>query len=203
MMNNTKKVIAIVGSYRKGGIVDQAVDEILVSVKEEGAEIEKIYLIDKHIEFCTNCRNCTQEEGRQRGNCPTRDEMSDLLDAIERADAIVLASPMNFYTVTAVTKRFIERLVCYAYWPWGMPAPKMRDERKDKRAIIVASSAAPAILARLTTKLVSLLRTTVELLRAKVTGVLFLGLSAREQHQKISERTKKKARLLGKKLVSR
>ena len=32
---------------------------------------------------------------------------------------------------------------------------------------------------------------------------LFIGLSAREQRQPISERTKKKARLLGRKLVSR
>lgn len=59
-MDNRIKVLAIVGSYRKGGIIDTATDEILASAREEGAEAEKIYLIDKHIEFCTNCRSCTQ-----------------------------------------------------------------------------------------------------------------------------------------------
>jgi multimeric flavodoxin WrbA len=201
-MSNPMKVIAIVGTYRKGGVIDQAVDEILASVKEAGAETEKIYLIDKHIEFCTNCRNCTQQKGPQRGQCSIKDDMNGILDAVERSDAIVLASPMNFYTVTAVTKRFIERLVCYSYWPWGMPAPKWRDERKDKRALLIASSAAPAILARLTTKLVHLLKNVARLFRAKVTGVLFIGLCAQEQHKIITERTKKKTRLLGKKLVS-
>ena len=79
----------------------------------------KIYLIDKHIEFCANCRTCTQQEGQTRGQCSTIDDMRGILDEIERPDAIVLASPMNFWTVTAIMKRFIERLVCYAYWPWG------------------------------------------------------------------------------------
>lgn len=27
---------------------------------------------------------------------------------------------MNFGSVTAIMKRFIERLTVYAYWPWGL-----------------------------------------------------------------------------------
>ena len=49
-MRDNKKVTAIVGSYRKGGIVDTVIDEILASAEEEGAETGKIYLIDKNIE---------------------------------------------------------------------------------------------------------------------------------------------------------
>jgi len=48
-MTNPIKVIAVVGSYRKGGIIDTAIDEILSSAKEGGAETSKIYLIDQHI----------------------------------------------------------------------------------------------------------------------------------------------------------
>ena len=40
-MDNPIKVLAIVGSYRKGGIIDTAIDEILSSAREEGAETEK------------------------------------------------------------------------------------------------------------------------------------------------------------------
>jgi multimeric flavodoxin WrbA len=50
--------------------------------------------------------------------------MGAILDEIAASDAVVLASPMNFWTVTALMKRFIERLVCFAYWPWGMGARK-------------------------------------------------------------------------------
>lgn len=200
-MDHPVRVTAIVGSYRKGGIIDSAVDEILASAREEGAEVAKIHLLDKHIEFCTNCRTCTQQERHKRGECVIDDDMGDILDEIERSDAIVLASPMNFWTVTAVMKRFIERLICFAYWPWGMNAPKVRNERKPKRAVVVTSSAAPSLMARLLTRTAGLLKSTSALLGAKTVGVLFIGLAAREQHQRIDEGTKNKARLLGKKLA--
>ena len=197
------RLTALVGTYRKGGVIDAAVDEILASAREEGAEATKIYLIDQHIEFCTNCRACTQKEGPTRGECPLDDDMGKLLDEIERSDALVLASPMNFWTVTAVMKRFIERLVCFAYWPWGKAGPKARSKKQPKLAVVVVSSAAPSLLGRLMTRIVGLLRTTAGLLGAKTIGVLFIGLAAGEQHQDIGERARKKARLLGKKLVQR
>lgn len=197
-MNHPMRIVAIIGSYRKGGVIDTAIDEILQSAQEEGAETAKIYLIDQQIEFCTNCRTCTQLEGTPHGQCV----MSAILAEIERSDAIILGSPMNFWTVTAVMKRFIERLVCFAYWPWGMHAPKGRSKEKHKRAVVVGSSAAPALMARLMTRMVKLLKTTAGLLGAKVIGVLFIGLCAQEQHQVIGERARRKARALGKKLVS-
>ncbi len=201
-MSKPCKIIAILGTYRKGGIIDTAVEELLASAREAGAETNKVYLIDRHIEFCTNCRSCTQEEGLSRGVCPLADDMREILDEIERSDAIVLASPMNFWTVTAVMKRFIERLVCFAYWPWGEHAPKIRDVKKTKRAVIVVSSAAPSLLARLMTRMVGLLKSCAGLLGAKTVGVLFIGLAAQQSKQDIGERAKRKARRLGKKLVS-
>lgn len=201
-MKDPVKLIALVGSYRKGGIIDSAVDEILAGAREEGAEVAKIYLVDKHIEFCTNCRACTQQSGPQRGRCGIDDDMARVLEEIEHSDALVLASPVNFGTVTAIMKRFIERLVCFAYWPWGMNAPKIRSEGKKKRAVVVASSAAPSFIARLSSRLVRLLKESAGILGAKTIGVLFIGLAAREERQRIGEGTRKKARLLGKRLVS-
>jgi len=61
-MGDHIKITAIVGTYRKGGIIDAAVDEILSSAREEEAITGKIYLIDKHLEFCKNCRTCTQKQ---------------------------------------------------------------------------------------------------------------------------------------------
>ena len=142
-MNDPMKITAILGTYRKDGVIDAAVEEILSAAREAGAETSKVYLIDRHIEFCTNCRVCTQQEGDSRGQCRLDDGIKELLDEIERSDAIVLASPMNFWTVTAVMKRFIERLVCYAYWPWGMHGPKIRNKLKTKWAVVVVASAAP------------------------------------------------------------
>jgi multimeric flavodoxin WrbA len=196
------KVTAIVGTYRKGGVIDTAVDEMLAAASEGGAVVEKIYLIDRHIEFCTNCRACTQQEGERHGECSIADDMAAILDVVERSDAIVLASPMNFGTVTAIMKRFIERLVCYAWWPWGTGAPKLRNRRKDKRAVVVASSAAPGLLARLVTRMTGLLKQSAGILGARTIGVLFIGFAAMQQSQELSDRTRRKARRLGKKLIS-
>lgn len=196
------KVTAVVGSYRKGGIVDSAIDEILSSAREVGAEVSKIYLMDRHIEFCRNCRTCTQEKGLRRGACPVDDDMGPLLDELEKSDAIVLGSPMNFGTVTAVMKRFIERLVCFAYWPWGGMSPTVRDRRRSRKAVIVITSAAPAFMARMQRGMVKLLKDAAGLLGADTVGVLSVGLAARKKKQTISKGTAKKARLLGRKLLS-
>ena len=110
-MNSPVNILAIVGSYRKGGIIERAVDEILAAARKEGAVTRKISLLDKHLEFCTNCRSCTQVAGKNYGVCILDDDMAGLLQEIERADALVLASPMNAGTVTAIMKRFIERLL--------------------------------------------------------------------------------------------
>lgn len=196
------KVTALVGTYRKGGVVDSAVDLILASAKDAGAETQKIYLIDKHIDFCTNCRTCTQQEGSARGQCPLNDAMKEILEELESSEAIILASPMNFWTVTAVMKRFLERLVCYAYWPWGTHAPRMRTTAKTKRALVVISSAAPAFLARWMTGMVGLLKSCAGVLGAKTVGVLWIGLAAASPQQDLAPRIQKKARRLGKKLAS-
>jgi putative NADPH-quinone reductase len=202
MMKRQKKVTAIVGTYRKGGVIDAGVDEILASVQEGGAHASKIYLMDAHIEFCTNCRTCTQMAGSRRGACPIPDDLCRILDRTEQSDAVVLASPMNFGTVTALMKQFIERLICYSYWPWGTTAPSVRTGEKDRRAVVVVSSAAPAFLARFATRITGLLKQAAGLLGARTIGVLFIGLAARKQRQGISARTRRKARKLGEKLIS-
>jgi len=200
-MTDRKKVLAIIGSYRKGGVIDKAVDEILFSAGEAGAETGKIYLIDRHIEFCSNCRTCTQHPGTERGRCITEDDMDGILDELQAADAIILGSPMNFGTVTAVMKKIIERLVCFAYWPWGMNAPRIRTDIKPKYAVVVASSAAPSLIARLSSNMVKLLKNAAGLLGARTIGVLFIGLAAGKKQQDIGDRTKRTARRLGRQLA--
>ena len=143
------KILAIAGSYRKGGITDQAVEFAAREAREHGAEIEVVQLRDYPIEFCRNCRECTQLPGAAPGACVLDDGMRDLVAKIEAADAYILASPTNVYAVTALFKRFMERLIVYAYWPWGAAAPKLRKTRATKRAIVITSSAAPALIGRL------------------------------------------------------
>ncbi len=197
------KIIAVIGSYRKDGMIDLLVSEILDAASDEGADVQRIYLVDQDIAFCTNCRLCTQSPEKARGQCRHADAMEPLLDELETADAYVLASPMNFGAVTAITKRFIERLVCYAYWPWGANIPRQRDKRKYRHAVVVATSAAPALFARYGTPIVNQLKSVAGLLNAKTVGVLFVGFAAKSAAPTPSPRARKKARKLGRKLASK
>ena len=194
-------ILAIVGSYRKGGTIDTVVDEILASAREAGAETRKLYLIDKHLLFCTNCRSCTQQEGSRHGTCVLDDDMESVFQELDWADALILGSPMNAGTVTAAMKVFLERLVATAYWPWGAPAPKNRTPKKTKKAVLVASSAAPAFIAKFTGDVTRALKSAAGMLGASTIGVLFVGLAAQQQHQELSAKVRKKARLLGEKLA--
>jgi NAD(P)H-dependent FMN reductase len=196
-----RKVVAIVGSYRPGGTVDSVVEAILDGAREKGAETRTFYLRDEHIEFCTNCRSCTQEPGETRGECLQKDAMEDILAAVDDADALVLASPVNFWNVTAVYRRFLERLLRYAYWPWGQAAPKQRSNRITRKAALVATSAAPGFCIPVLTGAARVLRQTAKLLGARPVGKMWLGLSSMKPHQDLTKRTIERARRIGLRLV--
>ncbi|MHC4483058.1 MAG: flavodoxin family protein [Planctomycetota bacterium] len=197
-----KKAIGIVGSYRKGHIIDSAVSAVLEGAKAGGADTKKIYLVDKHIEFCANCRACTQEKDVARGKCVQDDDLEEILKVVEGADGVVLGSPMNFFTVTAIMKRFIERLVGFAYWPWGVGGPKLRTENPTKKAVIITSSACPALIGRiLMPNALSVLKAAVRSMGAKVMRKLYFGLIATEKDQKLNEKALSKAYEAGRQLV--
>lgn len=180
----SKKLVAIVASYRREGIIHQAVHRILRQVKESGheVEIELIDLLDRQIEFCTNCRLCTQSPGEKPGSCVVRDDMAGIIEAIESADYLVLGSPVNCFNVTALFRRFMERLICYSFWPWGKMSPRLRSKRKNKRALLVSSSAMPGMLQPFFTGAPRALKSTARLLGARPVAVLcFGGIAIREK----------------------
>lgn len=196
-MQQPKKIVAVVGSYRKGGIIDAAVDEVLAAAGERGAHVSKIYLSEKQIGFCDNCRSCTQQQGDRRGVCVIKDDMAALLDELESADGIVLGSPINFFTVTALTKRFVERLVCYAWWPWGARVPRLRSKDRPRRAVLLLSCAMPAFLARMFCGAPREMKSAATVLGARIVGLLIVGQVAQQKNQPLPARARNRARRLG------
>lgn len=197
-----RKAVAIVGTYRKGRVIDSAVSEILRGLEAEGVETETIHLLDAQIEFCTNCRACTQEPGEMRGQCPLKDDMEGILEQIDQADVVVLASPINFGTVTALMKRFVERLVCTAYWPWNSHGyPKPRNKRKTRHAILVTSSACPGFIGRwLMPSSLSVLKQAARCLLAKVYKTLYFGMVADAKEDRLNDKGQDKAYAAGRAL---
>lgn len=196
------KILAINGSYRDDGITDQAVVALAEAVRAAGAEVEIILLRDYPIEFCLNCRACTQQPGITPGRCVHHDGMQELIAKIEVADGYILAAPTNFGSVTAIYKRFMERLVVYAYWPWKKLAPQLRKARvPQKRAVLISSSAAPGIIGRWSFATDKQLRTTAKVIGANIVGTLYTGMIASEPHPLLPEKVRGKIKALAGKLV--
>jgi NAD(P)H-dependent FMN reductase len=196
------RILAINGSYRDDGITDQAVDTIAQAAQTYGAVVEIILLRDFPIEFCQNCRECTQKPGDSPGLCVQHDGMYNLINKIELANAYILAAPTNLSSVTAIFKRFMERLTVYAYWPWDMNAPQFRKANAPrKKALLVSSCAAPGLLGRWIYSSGRQLRMTAKVIGADTVGVLFTGQVAKQQQPHLPDKTRLKAISLAAKLV--
>lgn len=106
----SKKVLVLSGSPRKGGNSDLLCDAFVKGAKESGNEVEKIFIRSKKIGYCNACYYCKNNDGE----CAIKDDMAEILNKIQEADVIVMASPVYFYSIDAQMKALIDR--CVARW---------------------------------------------------------------------------------------
>lgn len=103
-----KKVLILSGSPRNGGNSDILCDEFMKGAMESGNEVEKIRVSQKKIGYCMACYYCRNHNGE----CAIKDDMAEVMEKIIKADVIVLASPVYFYSIDAQLKALIDRTVC-------------------------------------------------------------------------------------------
>jgi hypothetical protein len=103
--------------------------------------------------------------------------------------------------VTAIFRRFQERLLGYLFWLWGQNGPTPRTKMQGRKAVLVASSGAPGFLIPLATGAARALSITARVMGARTVGKLWIGLAAGEPHHNLSLRALERARHLGMKLA--
>ena len=103
----SKKVLILSGSPRKGGNSDLLCDEFLRGAQESGNQVEKVFLRSKKVAPCNACYYCKNSGGK----CAIPDDMAEILDKMQAADVIVMASPVYFYSIGAQMKAVIDRSV--------------------------------------------------------------------------------------------
>jgi multimeric flavodoxin WrbA len=97
-------ILGIVGSPRKRGLSDVLVDSALEGAASEGCHVEKIFLSDLDIKPCQECGGCSDT-----GSCVVNDGMGKVRREINEADAVIIASPIYFGSITAQLKAMIDR----------------------------------------------------------------------------------------------
>ena len=104
----SKKVLIISASPRKGGNSDLLCDQFLKGAQEAGHDVEKIRICEKKISPCLGCYYCQTH----KDECAIKDDMAGLVDKIRKADVLVLAGPVYFYSINAQLKMVIDRCIC-------------------------------------------------------------------------------------------
>ena len=110
-MKRTSKprIVILLGSPRRKGNSATLAAKVAAGAKAAGASVESFYLHGMNIKPCTACDACRDDIEK---NCVMQDDMQILYPKLRAADAIVIASPIYWFTVSAQTKLFMDR--CYA-----------------------------------------------------------------------------------------
>ncbi len=101
-----KKVIIAAGSPRKNGNSLILAKQVAAGAQAGGGVVETFFLADMNIKPCIACDLCRKKPG---AGCILHDDMKKLYSKLKTADAIVLASPVYWFSFSAQTKLFIDR----------------------------------------------------------------------------------------------
>jgi len=144
MSNGSRlKVLALVGSYRKGGNTDLIIDSALAGAKSAGAEVEKIYVDDLNFSSCQGCYEC-----KPAGVCKLPDDVLMIRNKIEEADGVIVGSPVYGNYMTGQLKTLLDRLMGVINERKFVPGEKKfisytRLEKKIRNVFLVLVAGAP------------------------------------------------------------
>ena len=126
-------MLGIAGSPRRGGNTDLLLAEVMRGAAGKGAEVSTIVLRELTIAPCEHCDACLKT-----GRCRIQDDMQMIYEQLEQADRIVLASPIQFMTITAHMKAMIDRCQCLWARKYVLKIPPLSIERERKGLFISA-----------------------------------------------------------------
>ena len=100
-----KKVLLISGSVHKGGSTDTLIDEFMRGAKDAGNDVEKVFLHDYKINFYSDEQLHEDIDSLSE----PADDARMIIEKMRKADVIVMASPVYFWTIDGMMKALIDR----------------------------------------------------------------------------------------------
>jgi multimeric flavodoxin WrbA len=178
------KLLAIMGSPRKGKATDTLVDRAIEGFRSKALDYstKKINLIDHEIKHCRNCLICRDTVTDQpSAPCTIRDDMDIITGDLHQSDALILGTPVHMGFATALMTAFLER-IC---WTFAKPerriltikgCPVPRFQKKREAVIIVTSGIVPPVFRRFCDQAAPLIRGVIkDSLNARTIGDLYAG----------------------------
>lgn len=103
------KIVTLMGSPRSNKNSATIANRVTATAAQLGAEVHTYELNSLSYRGCQGCYVCKKTSD----HCVLNDDLTEVLSAVQDADAVVLASPVYYGDVTAQLKGFIDR--CYSY----------------------------------------------------------------------------------------
>ena len=101
-----KNIVVLSGSPRRGASTDKLAAAFIKGAECAGNKVTLFRTADMEIGGCVACGHCLKEPGV----CIKKDDMEKIYAALKEADAIAIASPVYFFSVTSQLKPAIDRL---------------------------------------------------------------------------------------------
>jgi len=101
----SKSILILKASPRERGNSALLASQAAEGARQAGAMVESIYLHSLDIRPCDACDLCRENDGE----CVIQDDMQILYPKLRTADAILIATPVYWFTLSAQAKLFIDR----------------------------------------------------------------------------------------------
>jgi multimeric flavodoxin WrbA len=113
-MTMSKTILILKSSPREHGNSAILAERAADGARQSGAQVESIYLHSLDIRPCDGCDLCLESGG----TCVIEDDMQPLYPKLAAADAILLASPIYWFTFSAQLKVCMDRWYAFQATKW-------------------------------------------------------------------------------------
>lgn len=127
-------MVIVLSSPRKNGNSEILARTVAEGLERSGGTVEYLRLNSLSIRPCQGCGGCDRT-----GTCVIRDDMAGIYEQVDRADRLLLVSPIYFYAPSAQAKIFIDRM--QARWSRRYNLKERFRQGEGRRGYLLATAA--------------------------------------------------------------
>ena len=128
------KTVCLLGSPRREGNSDTLAKKFCDEAVKRGADVETFVLSDLKYNGCVNLFHCKNQSNR----CGQKDDLTPVLQSIEQASVLILASPIYFTNLTGQLKLAIDRF--FSFFVPGYPTAKVKTRLQHGQHVVLVQT---------------------------------------------------------------
>lgn len=132
------EIVSLLGSPRKKGNSTQMAEIVASALEDKGNSVTRYFLNRLDFRGCQACGACKDKSE----TCILKDDLTPVLDAVKKADVIIMATPVYWGDISAQLKTFLDRTYSYL-----MPDFKEKEVKHrlpgGKKLVFIQSQGAP------------------------------------------------------------